>query len=190
MKDSSVKSIGSNSEIPLSVEMVSFYRPDVDKILRNQVEDVANKLHIALNSEVVLSNILAKNVHGISSHEIQNCFLEDATKLGFRSEAKGLFQGFKNQLLRPDYYLPVGDSGIILEVERGKTTINNMDLLDFWKCHLCKNADFLFLLVPKSLKQKSAKSPRNEFKAVSNRLGSFFQEGTYTNVYGLTIFGY
>jgi len=23
----------------------------------------------------------------------------------------------------------------LLEVERGKTTINNMQLLDFWKCH-------------------------------------------------------
>lgn len=178
-----------NNEI-LSVEMVSFYRPDVDSTLKTQVEDIANKLYRALNAETVLANILANNVHGVSSHEIQNCFLEDAIKIGFRSEAKGLFKEFKNQLLRPDYYLPLGKSGIILEVERGKTTINNMDLLDFWKCHLCKNADFLFLLVPKSLKQKSAKSPRNEFKTVSGRLSSFFQEGSYTNVYGLTIFGY
>ena len=24
-----------------------------------------------------------------------------------------------------------------MEVERGKTTTNNKDFLDFWKCHLC-----------------------------------------------------
>jgi hypothetical protein len=42
-------------------------------------------------------------------------------------------------------------TGIILEVERGKTTINNMDLLEFWKCHICAHADFLFLMVPLDL---------------------------------------
>jgi len=42
-------------------------------------------------------------------------------------------------VLRPDYFLKLDDTGILLEVERGKTTINNMDLLDFWKCHLCRN---------------------------------------------------
>ena len=48
--------------------------------------------------------------------------------------------------------MPLADTGIILEVERGKTTINNMDLLDFWKCHICAHADYLFLMVPTELR--------------------------------------
>lgn len=42
-------------------------------------------------------------------------------------------------------------SGIILEVERGKTLMNNMDLLDMWKCHICEHARYLFSIVPKAL---------------------------------------
>ena len=57
--------------------------------------------------------------------------------------------------LRPDYYRPLETSGILLEVERGKTTTNNMDLLDFWKCHLCRHADYLFLMVPQALPAQS-----------------------------------
>ena len=53
----------------------------------------------------------------------------------------------------------VGSSGILLEVERGKTTINNMDFLDFWKCHLCEHAHYLFLLVPQELRQRLAGLP-------------------------------
>jgi hypothetical protein len=86
--------------------------------------------------------------------------------------------------------MKVGDSGIILEVERGKTTINNMDFLDFWKCHLCKSANYLFLLVPKTLVQNSQMKPRNEFATVVNHLSPFFEPDNYTNVRGLSIFGY
>ena len=77
-----------------------------------------------------------------------------------------------------------------LEVERGKTTINNMDLLDFWKCHLCRHAHYLFLLVPLALKQNPTMSPRNEFAAVGRRLERFLSEGNHTNVRGLCLFGY
>ena len=35
-----------------------------------------------------------------------------------------------------------------MEVERGKTVLNNMDLLDVWKCHICESANYLFLIVP------------------------------------------
>ena len=35
-----------------------------------------------------------------------------------------------------------------MEVERGKTTTNNMDLLDIYKCHICEEANHLFLFVP------------------------------------------
>lgn len=68
-----------------------------------------------------------------------------AKDLGFADESKGLFEGYKNRAVRPDYYLPVGDTGILLEVERGKTTINNMDFLDFRKLK-CRPSKGLFTL--------------------------------------------
>jgi hypothetical protein len=95
-----------------------------------------------------------------------------------------------NRALRPDYFLPLGDTGVLIEVERGKTTINNMDLLDFWKCHICAHAHYLILLVPTELRQNPTMSPRREFVTVRNRLASFFEDGNYTNVRGLFLFGY
>ena len=62
------------------------------------------------------------------------------------------------------YYLDLDETGIILEVERGKTTINNMDLLDFWKCHICVHAHYLILVVPVELRQNPTMTPRNEFR--------------------------
>jgi hypothetical protein len=85
---------------------------------------------------------------------VQEVLLEKAAELGFTSEKQGLFEEYATSGLRPDYYKPFGDrSGILLEVERGKTTINNMDLLDLWKCHICPEADVLFLFVPIELRQ-------------------------------------
>ena len=83
-----------------------------------------------------------------------------------------------------------GDGGILLEVERGKTTINNMDLLDLWKCHICREANVLFLFVPSELRQNESMSPRREFATVSSRLESFFEPGNETNVEALFLFGY
>ncbi|WP_101525313.1 hypothetical protein [Nocardioides houyundeii] len=109
---------------------------------------------------------------GISSAEVQATFLPYALELGFTSEAKGLFLEYENKL-RPDYYRAVGKSGVLLEVERGKTTTNNMDLLDMWKCHLCRHADFLFLMVPQALKHNHRMTPKREYSAVVKRLGTF-----------------
>ena len=78
--------------------------------------------------------------------------------LGFRDERRGLFSAYESAL-RPDYFREVGGTGVILEVERGKTTINNMDLLDFWKCHICEHADYLFSMVPLELRQNPDMSP-------------------------------
>lgn len=97
---------------------------------------------------------------------------------------------YETSALRPDYFRAVGDTGILLEVERGKTTINNMDLLDFWKCHLCEHANYLFLVVPMELRQNPAMPPRREYATVVKRLSSFFVPRNYTNVRGLFVFGY
>jgi hypothetical protein len=154
------------------------------------VTGVSDSLLQHLNTRAAIELIAAANVPGNSSAIVQSVFLDFATELGFASEAKGLFDGYENRLLRPDYYMPIGDSGIILEVERGKTTTNNMDLLDLWKCHVCEVAHHLFLMVPQELRHNPGMSPKKEFNAVRKRLGSFFVERNYTNVRSLHIFGY
>ena len=108
----------------------------------------------------------------------------------FSDESRGLFENYSTKLMRPDYYRPVGKTGVILEVERGKTTINNMDLLDFWKCHICEHASYLMLMVPRELRQNATMSPRREFDSVVKRLESFFVPSNYTNVHGLVLLGY
>ncbi len=65
-----------------------------------------------------------------------------------------------------------------------------MDLLDFWKCHICEHAAYLFLMVPQELRQNPTMRPRREFAAVARRLESFFRPGNFTNVRGLVLIGY
>ena len=64
-----------------------------------------------------------------------------AEPLGFWGQKKDLFKEYQ----RP---LSGGSTGIIFEVERGKAVTNNMDLLDLWKCHICREASHLILVVP------------------------------------------
>ena len=155
-----------------------------------EVKSVRDSLVTFLNRPESLSAISVANTPGTSSAEIQATFLDHAGSLGFRSEAKGLFADYATSGLRPDYFKPLGDTGILIEVERGKTTINNMDFLDLWKCHVCPVADYLFLMVPQALVQNSTMRPRNEYATVVKRMGTFFIDGNYTNVRALTIFGY
>ena len=153
------------------------------------VMHVSDQLLAHLNTSEALELMLAANLPGMSSAMVQATFLPFATDLGFTSEAKGLFTEYKNNL-RPDYFRPVSGNGIILEVERGKTTTNNMDLLDFWKCHLCQHADYLFLMVPQALKHNDTMTPKKEYNAVVKRLETFFMPGNWTNVRAVHIFGY
>ena len=138
----------------------------------------------------VAAEILAATPPGRSSADIQDVFLHEARGLGFKDESKGLFREYASSALRPDYFIPLDQTGVILEVERGKTTINNMDLLDFWKCHICAHADYLFLMVPMELRQNETMAARREFATVSKRLATFFEPQNYTNVRGLCLFGY
>ena len=136
-----------------------------------------------------IARINVANQPGSSSAAVQATFGDYAQELGFENERTGLF-GTDEFALRPDYFLKLDGTGILLEVERGKTTINNMDLLDFWKCHLCRHAHYLFLIVPIALRQNPTMSPRNEFATVTRRLQRFFVADNYTNVRGLCLFGY
>ncbi len=105
--------------------------------------------------------------------------------MGFQSEKKGLFKEYHTPNLRPDYYLKLDKGGILLEVERGKTIMNNMDLLDIWKCHICEEANHLFLVVPIQISHTP-----NCFNYVVRRLETFFKESNYINIDSVSIFGY
>ena len=174
----------------MTIELSSFVQhhlaetPEVVEVRR-----VATALLDHLRSPDADGKIAAANLPGASSQRIQEIFVEFARELGFVDERVGLFAGYESAV-RPDYFLALGETGILLEVERGKTTINNMDFLDFWKCHLCEHAHYLFLLVPKELRQNAAMSPRREYAAVVRRLEPFFRARNYTNVRGLFVFGY
>lgn len=186
----SAPQLPSHGELYEKVALRSFrapHRSDDDEF--SQVAAVATRLHAHLNSAPALARIEAANRPKASSAEVQGAFREFVVDLGFECESKGMFADYESAL-RPDYYLRIGSTGVLLEVERGKTTINNMDLLDFWKCHLCPYAHYLFLVVPRALRQNPEMKPRNEFELVTRRLKTFFTPRNVTNVRGLFIFGY
>lgn len=173
------------------IELTRFVRADYEKSPEYAtVSEVAEGLLEHLRQPEAQQLITESNLPGHSSALVQAAVLTGATKFGFVSEAKGLFSAYATSALRPDYFLRVGTTGILLEIERGKTTINNMDLLDFWKCHLCEHASYLFLMVPRQLRQNPTMAPRKEYAFVVKRLASFFEPSNYTNVHGLFVFGY
>jgi len=168
-----------------------FVRKDTDKSA-GVVEARAlaiQVLNILKRSDVVAAISAAHHV-GASSHSIQSSILKDMEILGFTSERKGLFADFKVPGIRPDYFKPLTEGGILFEVERGKTIANNMDLLDVWKTHICKDANHLFLLVPR-VRRTHKGTEQRIFNTVVNRVGTFFAEGvTQVDVNSVHIFGY
>jgi hypothetical protein len=155
----------------------------------NEVVGVADALRNGANSVAMQAAIATAHAPLAHSTVVQAAFLELAIELGFRNEATGLFIEYERRL-RPDYYRPVRETGIILEVERGKTLPNNMDMLDFWKCHLCGTANYLFLLVPQDLQHGESGQKERPYTTVCRRLSLFFEPRNYTNVRGLFVFGY
>lgn len=153
------------------------------------VDQLARRFLRYLRRPDVQKQIAKVHKLGTSSAKVQEVVLPGAKKLGFANEKKGLFAGYRVPALRPDYYVKVRDAGVLLEVERGKTTTNNMDLLDFWKCHICEHADYLFLLVPQ---QRPSENGRvlHHFKQVRNRLSTFFEPQNYVDVDAVFLFGY
>ena len=174
----------------MPVERTAFVRDDYrDSAEYREVTSVADRLLEHLNEADIQALITTANRPGEPSRGVQVAFQPFAAGLGFRDESKGLFSAYQSAV-RPDYYLPLGETGILLEVERGKTVRNNMDYLDFWKCHICEKAHYLFLLVPRSLQHNPDMRPANEYAAVCRRLKTFFLPRNYTNVRGLFVFGY
>jgi hypothetical protein len=154
-----------------------------------QVSSIAEQLRDFMATELVCSAI--RDVHKLngSSQQVQGLLEEKLSELDFTSEKKGLFGGCKVPSLRPDFYRKVGKSGILVEIERGKTIANNMDILDIWKCHLCAEADFLFLVVPCERTNHKGQVTRT-FDRASKRMAAFFEPSNYVNVEAVYLFGY
>lgn len=179
-----------DDEEKCKVSLVSYVIPEkLNSEEFNQVSLIAKRLLDHLNQPQKIEELMTANQPGNSSAMVQAVFIDFAKELGFESEKEGLFKEY-TMGMRPDYYKKTQSSGIIIEVERGKTTINNMDMLDFWKTHLCNHANHLFLFVPKELRQNNTMNPKKEFNNVKKRLEKFFQLGNETNVHTLHLFGY
>ncbi|MFP4187673.1 MAG: hypothetical protein ACLFSU_05835 [Acholeplasmataceae bacterium] len=109
-----------------------------DRAKDPRVEAVAERVGQLLNLDEIKEGIRKVHRHGGSSTQGQAVLTEGLKEIGFQSERRGLF---RQKQLRPDLYYEGEDFGILLEVERGKTLANNMDLLDLWKTHILKEAD-------------------------------------------------
>lgn len=154
-----------------------------------EASGLASRLRNLMESDAIYSAIQRVHRLGGKSQEIQAALEADLEALGFKSERRGLFAEYAVSSLRPDFYRPLNDSGILVEVERGKTITNNMDLLDLWKCHLCTKADFLFLIVPVARVSENGTAIK-AFDSVSRRLATFFEPPNYVNVEAVFLFGY
>ena len=158
--------------------------PDFD-----QVKSVVKDIYDFMCTPEISKKI--KDTHKVNakSHEIQEIILPKCNELGLSSEKKGLFSDYATAQLRPDYYLAINETGLIMEVERGKTVANNMDLLDIWKCHICTKADYLLLVIP-VIRQTNSGGKLKIYEHVLNRLSPFFIEANYVNVKACFIIGY
>ena len=155
-----------------------------------EVSKLANQVLSVLDNKSVSNAIHEAHVFGASSHSIQKAILPQMLELGFTSEKKQLFSEYKVGGLRPDYYKPLAKGGILFEVERGKTIANNMDLLDVWKTHICKEANHLFLLVP-NIRVSKNQNEAKIFPSVKNRIETFFNENiSAIDVDSVHLFGY
>ena len=168
-----------------------FLRPGmVDSPNLEAVLEISRQVKGILEQQQVVDAIAEVHKFGASSHTVQKSILSQMESLGFSSEKKGLFAEYRVSGIRPDYFKPIEGGGILFEVERGKTIANNMDLLDVWKTHLCREAKHLFLMIPKVRVTEKGGSQKI-FNTVENRIETFFlNESTPIDVNSVHIFGY
>lgn len=150
----------------------------------NEVEKTAQKLKKFMEKDEIYEKLVELNKVGVKSQAIQGVLLNFLISLGFESERKELFN---NRLLRPDYYNE--SLNTMVEVERGRTRSNNMDLLDVWKCHIHPETKHLFLIVP-NLRPSNDGKKAKVFKPVIKIIESFFVGNNYINVDSCYVFGY
>ena len=165
------------------IQIGFFKREDIFLENIQEVVSIAEKLAIYASHYEVYEKIAKSNQHGSSSKNIQDILVDFLKKLGFESEKEGLF---KYHNLRPDYYKKLDKGGIIFEVERGKTITNNMDFYDLWKCHICEEANHLFLFVPRNVSHT-----KNIYESTFKRFKTFFKDKkNHINIDSIFLFGY
>ena len=173
-----------------SVKYREFVKPGINENDLTQVRAVVADVKNVFEKVEVLDGIQAVHKFGASSAKVQAVLLIHLQELGFTSERKGLFTEMNVAGIRPDYYKPLPEGGILFEVERGKTIANNMDLLDVWKTHICQEAKHLFLLVP-NIRITEKMKEQKIFASVEKRVGTFFLEQTHPiDVDSVHLFGY
>ncbi|MDQ2986905.1 MAG: hypothetical protein M3R13_09330 [Armatimonadota bacterium] len=128
--------------------------------------------------------------HGASSSMCQALIQPTLALLGYESEVPSriIDAGFK-----PDFVFESDGCSVMVEVERGKTLDNNMDMLDMWKCHIHPRARHLILLVPiwyVKLKSTGQRTQTATFARVCRRMEPFFEVGNETNVRSLHVIGF
>ena len=169
----------------MSIKVSRYFKTNINKRIKKQILSVAKEIETYLLNKEVYERIKKANTKGTSSQIIQEIIEEIAKPLGFTDEKEGLFKKYSNSGLRPDFYKKLGKTGILMEVERGKTTTNNMDLLDIYKCHICEEASHLFLFVPIEVSHT-----KNIYKNVCKKVFNFFIKKNYLNIDSLIIYGY
>jgi hypothetical protein len=156
-----------------------------------EVEALAIDFLNRLDGPALRASIAEVHKFGASSHKIQELVAPIAIEMGFTSEKKGLFSNVKSTGIRPDFFRKTSSGGgVLMEVERGKTIANNMDLLDVWKTHLCVDANHLFLIVPQ-VRVTERGVEQKIYQTVLNRVGTFFEKDVEPiDVDSVHIFGY
>jgi hypothetical protein len=89
---------------------------------RKQLQEIANKLQMTISQPDFQEKIDKSHKLYANSQAIQDILLPVLQDLGFKSEKRGLFSNYQVSSLRPDFYKKIGMTGIIVEVERGRTT--------------------------------------------------------------------
>lgn len=145
----------------------------------------ASELAVLICELQTTSEFASANQLGASSGQIQALLAPCLHSLGYLSEQRSR-QGLAE--FRPDFEKTVGDVSILVEIERGKTTDNNMDMLDLWKAHIHPSAGHLVLVVP--VWYQTSKHIKRTFHTVCRRMEPFFEPGFATNVKSLHIVGY
>lgn len=165
---------------------LSFQTPKADQSqLASKAKQAASLICKELQTAYGTSAYTEATGHGASSKKIQELITPTLNAKGFKNEIsdKVGLAGF-----RADFQLLSENDGILVEVERGKTLDNNMDMIDFWKCHVHPKAHHLILVVP--IWYTTKRGTTATFPKVCSRMKPMFQPGNYTNVWSLHIVGY
>ena len=128
------------------IKIKKFIKSKQNKTELIEVFIISKKLEKFLNEKNTAKKISELNVKSVVSQKIQAVIEEFAIpELGFSSEKENLFRKYETNKLRPDLYKKIGKSGILLEVEKGKTVTNNTQI--YIPLNVIMNHGTLFIFI-------------------------------------------